>query len=76
MSTKPASAACVDKIHLQAEWAEATNAYAQAVKSLTNEMGRLPRDMYQKLRDEVEAARRLSEKLRHDFEMHTLSHGC
>jgi hypothetical protein len=76
MSTKPAPAACVAKIRLQAEWAKATDAYAQAVKSLTNEMGKLPRDMYEKLRDEVEAARRLSEKLRHDFEMHTLSHGC
>ena len=38
--------------------------------------GELPKDQYEKLRTEAEAARTLTERLRHDLDLHTTRHGC
>jgi hypothetical protein len=67
---------CPDKSRFQTEWADATNAYAKSVKSLVSQMGKLPKDQYEKLRTEVDAARTLSEKLRQELDIHTTRHGC
>jgi hypothetical protein len=76
MTPTPSPARCPEKFQFQMKWADATNAYAKLVKSLAEQTGKLPKDQYEKLRTEVEAARTLTEKLRHDLDLHTTRHGC
>ena len=72
----PTSMVCVEKNRLQAEWANATNVYAKLVASLTNHMGKLPKDEYDNKRKAVEDARSVSEKLRHTLDLHLLTDRC
>jgi hypothetical protein len=76
MTATPMPVPCPDKSRLQTEWGDATNAYAKLAKSFVNEMGKLPKDQFEKLRTEMDAARMLSEKLRQELDIHTSWHGC
>ena len=76
MGTRPAQELCPEKAGLQSKWADATNAYARLVESWTNQIGTLPKAEYERLREHVETARKLSETLRKDLDLHIETHGC
>jgi hypothetical protein len=76
MIPKETTQVCLEQSRLQNEWAQATNSYARLVNALNEKAGRLPNDVYKKLRADVETARKVSARLRNELDLHVMAHGC
>jgi hypothetical protein len=67
---------CDEEIGLVAKYDAATHAYRIAVEALHSRLGVVPKQTYESMRCEAEAARVRSEEARLAVERHVAQHGC